>query len=320
MSFKYVSWKFKNSPYMNGNALLGDDQRRTVIANLLEKRRRQEIFETIQTYDLNGRIIHCPLYADFDGPTALDDCRKVITAIQDDYDVNPRVWFSGSKGFHLIVPVEISHEKGHKVAQEFFARFKELRSLDQQVYTGRRNWRLDGSVHHKTGLFKIGIGTEELFYLTIEDIREYAKEPLESAPIEYFDDADHDDLFNDIELAIKRVDNRAHTTSDYESNDSWTNNLTPCIERLLDDPLTEGERNTTATLLARFFNSYDATLDEALDEVLSRPHWREYQKELEKVFKCVFRAPSRFGCRNVELLERHCDRWCHFSKMEIENV
>src|SRR5690606_12219063 len=101
------------------------------------------------------------------------DAVKLITFFTDKFSMTEdevRVYFSGSKGFHIIVnPIVLGiqpHKQLHRIFK-FVANSLEtqlgLQSLDtSSIYGHGRMLRLVNSIHFKSGLFKVELSYEEL--------------------------------------------------------------------------------------------------------------------------------------------------------------
>ena len=89
------------------------------------------------------------------------------------------IFFSGNKGFHVgipegyvgIEPSEILHKQMRSLLHKLGPKFK---TLDLSVHDAGRKFRVPGSRHPKTGLYKRRISSEELL-LPIEQIARLAK-------------------------------------------------------------------------------------------------------------------------------------------------
>jgi hypothetical protein len=112
------------------------------------------------------------IWFDLDGGNALKDVRAFVKWL----NVNDLViFFSGNKGFHVGLPFfylpllfdEFYNRRLNDLACELS---KNYSSFDTSVYNAARKFRLPGSVHEKSGLFKIPLSYEELFSFSIDDI------------------------------------------------------------------------------------------------------------------------------------------------------
>jgi hypothetical protein len=97
-------------------------------------------------------------------------------------NINSEVYFSGGKGFTVIINLdkEITPEKAQELSTEVFG--KDLKTLDPGIYNASRILRLPNTKHNKTGLYKVALTYEQLSMKTIDEIKEYAKEPKQRFP------------------------------------------------------------------------------------------------------------------------------------------
>ncbi len=115
---------------------------------------------------------------------ALADARRLVGFIGQRYpeleDAVP-IYFSGGKGFHVLV--ELVHEPpsavGFPRAARTFAESLAARAgvkIDTAIYDVNHIVRLPNTRHGRTGLFKRRIDAETLFNLSMDGIRELAKQ------------------------------------------------------------------------------------------------------------------------------------------------
>jgi len=152
-------------------------------------------FATVQRYlnkaRVKGEAYIAPLYFDLDSADnpaiSQADAIKLIQFFTEELDVKPTdvyVYFSGSKGFHVLInsqslgvqPKDDLH-KIYKHIAGYLVHRLELTSLDLVVYTSSRMLRLPNSIHHKTRFFKIELSIEEIQTLTLEEIKDMARMP-----------------------------------------------------------------------------------------------------------------------------------------------
>ena len=99
-TYKYYTWT--QGQYFRGQQLLAKTQIGNLLAALDSK---EEAFATIQDYDKDGAVIGCPLYFDVDSDDLVEAhgmMLDIVTELDAVLGVCPIVWFSGSKGFHII--------------------------------------------------------------------------------------------------------------------------------------------------------------------------------------------------------------------------
>jgi len=150
-----------------------------------------------------GQSHYAPVYFDLDVDpvkepnldSAIRDAKKLWEYFNTLGVSNPhtRIWFSGSKGFHLTVEPEVFGIKASvnltyimkRLCQDI-QNLLELKTLDLAVYSKRRVLRVVNSIHQTSNLFKVEITVNDLNQ-GIEHIRALAVKPQEEQwdPEEY---------------------------------------------------------------------------------------------------------------------------------------
>lgn len=100
---------------------------------------------------------------------------------------NSRWYFSGSKGFHIEIPLIFfeGFTEGASLYKQFRAYAKkELKAADMAIYDISRLWRITNTVNSKTGLYKIQISMEDI-NKGLEYILNKAKEKQPTFDIKY---------------------------------------------------------------------------------------------------------------------------------------
>jgi hypothetical protein len=126
------------------------------------------------------------LHFDFDGATAQADVCRFYESVctTDGYGIgidDIRIFFSGNKGFHVLVhsdeisflpPTPAIPDQVKKICAALAGQYQ---SFDKSVYDKTRLWRMINSRHPKSGLFKIPLFASEIWTHTPERIREIAR-------------------------------------------------------------------------------------------------------------------------------------------------
>lgn len=158
---------------------------------IIEPAKNHNCFTTVQWFreavcpgNREPEVHYCGFFFDFDahpedyGGTveaavgaALEEVKKVIAVFRslDVEETHIRVWYSGSKGFHVyVMPEALGIRPGKhityimKLGALDLAKRLDLRTLDLTVYTMRRMWRIPNSIHQSSRKFKIELYHEEL--------------------------------------------------------------------------------------------------------------------------------------------------------------
>ena len=321
MSFKYFAWRDRRG-YMCGQKLVPMQ----ALASMRRTLTDHEVFASVQTYDEAGLPLYCPLYADLDGNAkqALFDAQYIVYLLGEMTNVVPDIYYSGNRGYHIIVPFKVDGPHCHLVAGHFFKYLaNDIPTLDRRVYTERRLLRLPNSVASRPGYFKVQISRDELMGCTPEQITELGR-----APRPVLNECDTSKLnqeFMDVIAAGNQAIPRWAGQDVVEYATTLGEELTPCMVRMLNREPDKGERNQTVCLIARLFKKSGLTEQEVLENLLSRPHSTSFEQEEHGVSNAVrgiyrSRRPAVLGCKmgnDAALMKRFCDPLCWFNDTRI---
>ena len=132
-----------------------------------------------------------PIDIDSDNLQEAQDFLTSLCTNMQDYDIDLnicRFYFSGAKGFHVMLPSGVF---GAEPSEDIHKRFRRVAvelargiSIDTAIYDKTRIFRLPNTINAKTNLHKIELYPFEALSLSIDDILERAKEPAERLDIE----------------------------------------------------------------------------------------------------------------------------------------
>lgn len=321
MSDDHKFFAFKEGAHWRVNDLLPVDQIRSMLQTLEWK---YEVFASIQTYDEHGNIKCCPLYFDLDGEPdqVLADAKAFCQTCEFVLNITPRIYFSGSKGFHLIIEKAIDHPRCHELVADFAKEIAgSIRSVDKKVYSSRRMFRIPCSPASKRGFYKIELLRRELFDLSFDQIRDLARHQRIIETEHDPSKLDDDTYESWLAIAIAQLPTYDKVGRRSDGGSSVDMEMTPCIATMLSTRAGPGDRNQTVYILAKFFRICE--IDEASCRaiLLQYQHWHDFEKEggeVTKVVRSVYRnpRPSMIGCRGQgiyqELMRAQCAAPCHF--------
>lgn len=319
---RYFAWIERGRWW--GNELLTTSQIQILLSTFGYK---HQVFASVQTYGDDDRILACPFYADFDHKDASlgetqEDVKKFVFRILSELSVVPLIYFSGNKGFHVLVPIPIAGKDCHFVVREMARELGgDLKSLDQAVYRPRAMFRLPGSPASKEGFYKTQLTRDELFNCSSEEIQLLARNRTQRQIFECDTSKTSQSAWDELvalaeaRLPVKRP--RGDLTLGYQSV------TTPCILTFLEDGVHTGERNRALFVLAKHFKSLGYTMEEAVEELREHEHWKLWDDTREApilpVLRSVFRSkqPVKIGCRtglDGEIMREHCSLFCPFNE------
>lgn len=237
-----------------------------------------------------GEVHIAPLYFDFDNETdpkkSQADAVRLIEFFTEELDVQPTdIWayFSGSKGFHILVNSQAlgiaprgDLHKIYKHIAGYLVHRLGLESLDLVVYTLPRMLRLPNSVHHKTRLFKVQLSIDELRTKSLGEIRDLARMPRKEGPFTS-DEREADlrvrtkaaELFAD--KAKEYAEAAATAATRYDKDEYHFKKGQPpvCVTDILTNGWKkDGDRNQATIQLACYFKDAGHSKDEALAELV----------------------------------------------------
>ncbi len=211
-----------------------------------------------------------PCYADFlpididssDLPQSHETVKRVLIYFQDVYEIDlrtVRIYFSGSKGFHIEIPFRLfgfepSRELHHIFKEIAFKLIPEGVTIDGAIYDKTRLWRLANTINSKSGLYKIPLSSDELFNLSIEEIQKLAMYPRRGGSF-YDPNVSLNLLLNGVyKDALKDVSNNHRRLSQTDSKK---------YKALLESGVNEGDRNSTLASFAGVLKAKGISKEEA---------------------------------------------------------
>ena len=140
------------------------------------------------------RFEYIPIDIDYedDLETARQRTVELVDKLKADYGVDVSqisIFFSGNKGFHLLIPSELvapDHKPSTQIPNIVSSVVRELTTYaDHNIYHTIGLLRVPYTMNSKSGLFKIGLTYKQLCESSIEKIKELAKQPrfFENDPI-----------------------------------------------------------------------------------------------------------------------------------------
>lgn len=265
-----------------------------------------ENFATIQWWDMNGENKCCPFYVDFDYASAHFATKHLAYEIERLLGVFPDVFFSGNKGFHVVLPMAISGNNCEKIVS--YIVHNKLGAglfLDNHMYKNREMWRMENSRHEKTGLYKIKLTKAELFELNEYKIGSLAAVHRESTPCNM--DKFNKELFKTwVDAARENL--KSTPVREREPVPEWNGSLPPCVYRVIATRPDEGQWHNVIFNLTRCFEQAGATQEETINILLEQEHFQEDADYVEKTIRNTYKSNGRktWGCKNLPMFTEKC--------------
>lgn len=285
-----------------------------------KKNNNTGIYLTAYIYDSTD-VKEANLYADFyldfdaedDFELARQDAIASITYLKQKFTYNIpesliRIYFSGKKGIHLVVPAVVLGVQPDKHLNEYYktiaSSIKEETvngTLDLKIYDRRRLFRLANSRHGDTGAYKIPLTYFELVMLSVEEIKELAQMPRAiqyEAPYEIT--RAKQEYYTNIEKWSNRYGMKFDNTKKYESKPLT---FTPaCIQELIDAGPQKGQRNNTAAALTSFWKKQGCSEQRTWEYLVRWNNSSIEEWELKNTMQSVYNNSYEYGCSTLESL------------------
>lgn len=222
-----------------------------------------------------------------------------------------RIYFSGKKGFHLLIPYEYLGIKPSKYLDRLFkwiAGGLYLESvnetIDLVVYEKRRLWRLENTKHPGTNLYKIPLEYKEVINLTIEEIQELAKKPrvIKYPEPKYIDSANKEYLREAKEM-IEQERIEAERFKNYKPQKQFDkDNIPDYIQQMLDEGPIKNYRNETVAGLTSFYMQIGYSEEEIYQEMLAWNQGSLSDSEIKTTVSSIFKRKLIYSKKRLKAL------------------
>jgi len=246
---------------------------------------------------------------------AISLCEKIINRLKLPYECL-EIYFSGNKGFHILVSCEVfqppcsNHMLGLYKRMAEQAQKSGIQHIDVGVYSNRRILRAPNSRHRKSGLYKVGLTYEELRDISVDGITQLATKPRPQNSYATPEMCKHAVAW--YQLAIKcyekTIQQRAPQQRSFNGfKEGWR--MPPCIKNIQDAVLPDGIRHEAYMALSRFYGFVGMHPNEALERIHkidSRNPIHDPENIVSEV-KWGNKTPGFPGCSN-SVLKRYCQK------------
>lgn len=237
--------------------------------NFIKKYNNTDVYQTIlETWidEEEKKLLYGPIYLDIDGDDMCENAFKktkkdTLLIIRFLIDVchipenQINLYFSGSKGFHILIPPKIlglDASEDLNIKYKTFAEYTNTYTLhggvDTGIYDNRRLFRLNNSINSKTGLYKVPMTIKQFYNMDYNSILEYASKPRKiilSKP-EFNERAKREYDLIQSRAALKKAKKSKRDKKIVFEDGS----ILPCVEHLLENGTDQGSRNNTCVALA----------------------------------------------------------------------
>jgi hypothetical protein len=318
MQCKYIEIGGKVNGVFKRNILIESSKKEET----LKKYDFTDTYSTVYSYDNKNQDlanIVAPLYIDLD----INDLEKDYDKLRKDVlllirklrtvfhlqEDNIQIFFSGSKGYHIIIPYEVF---GIEPSKDLNDRYKLIvtelksytitKSIDTRIYDSKRLFREPNTINTKTGLYKVYMTIDQVRDFSYDDLIDRARTPQATVEPnkEYNPKADEalNAMVNELKERQKKTINHKVARQMLQNKE-----LLPCVKYILQNGAQKGGRNNTAMALASalFQRNEDRAYVEQIMDTWNRTKLDEPlpERELELTVRSAFNNVNdgrRYGC------------------------
>lgn len=268
--------------------------------------------------DQNQSDLRGPLYIDLDGDIkdgksyleVRDDAIRVITFLHESLKVPKKyiqIYFSGSKGFHLLVSSKVF---GITQCKDLNNKYKAIaieankstitKCVDTRIYDKKRLIRLPNSINSKTGLYKIPLTEDQLRSSRYIQMLNFAKTPrkIELPEVVLVPEAKR--VFDEMTKPkeVKKRENSSVINPDFE--------IPNCVRTLFQNGAIEGARNNTLVIIASAIMQKGTDVEDCIELM---EEWNEKNEppmnsnEIENTVRSAYRNlmdGRKYGCSSIQ--------------------
>lgn len=294
-----------------------------------------DVYATIYKYDSkdqdNANVV-APLYIDLD----VDDIEENFDKLKVDLalvirqlkqllkvkDNEIEIYFSGSKGFHILVDHKVFGILPNKILNDLYKliavklkAYTILKCVDTRIYDKKRLFRIVNTINSKTGLYKVPVKYEKIKDMSYKDMVEYAGSKKNIVPKIYKKNEDASkafvELIEKIKEEEKRTINHKVARSIMEKKD-----LLPCVKYILQNGAIKGGRNNITMALSSSLFQIGKTHEECL-EIITNWNLKKNdpplsQREINTTVLSAFKnveGGRKYGCsafRDLDVCIKGC--------------
>lgn len=318
MQCKYIEIGGKVNGVFKRNILIESSKKE----EMLKKYDFTDTYSTVYSYDNKNQDlanIVAPLYIDLD----INDLEKDYDKLRKDVlllirklktvfhlqEDNIQIFFSGSKGYHIIIPYEVF---GIEPSKDLNDRYKLIvtelksytitKSIDTRIYDSKRLFREPNTINTKTGLYKVYMTIDQVRDFSYDDLINRARTPQATVEPNKEYNPKADEALN---AMVSELKERQKKTINHKVARQMLQNkeLLPCVKYILQNGAQKGGRNNTAMALASalFQRNEDRAYVEQIMDTWNRTKLDEPlpERELELTVRSAFNNVNdgrRYGC------------------------
>lgn len=291
-----------------------------ILINMRQERKNIGLYRSAFMYDNKDPYeanLFGDLFLDFDCEEDIDKARedllfvvwKLHLAVGFNLPMEAfHIYFSGKKGFHLLIPWQYLDIKPHQDLDKIFRWIAEdlyeqsiNKTIDLVIYEKRRLYRLENSIHQETNLYKIPLQYLEAVNFSVEELQQLA---TKNRYIQYAQPVFVPQAAKQYEKYITDFDEFVKKQKVYSSNVKRTkiDYIPDYVQKLIDDGPVKGQRNETVAALTSFWNNQELEEDEIFEKLKEWNDGELPERELKTTMRSILKRNLNYGLSRLKSL------------------
>lgn len=331
--YRNIGYRFPDGTFVREMTSDGDDldSRMTLYTDAAARQRLRTFPTDVEKYitaylysdDSNDAELSGDFYLDLDSKDdvhlAHEEAKQIVDLLRKYIpDQFISIYFTGSKGFNILVSGEIINRSDknlnhfYKFIASQIKKQLSLTTVDMVIYDRSRLLRIPNSWNAKGGRYKIGITIDTLLMLDTESIIEMAATPSDVSFC-LLDEPEREDLekaaaFFDVAWKLFQREQESASTHYAEEIRRLPDGVEPpCVEALKGKVLSEGEgRNRALWVLGMHWKRQGIDMGQVGERLhLVNQHYTPplNDKEFRSILRSVGARDRAVGCSTIELSE-----------------
>lgn len=307
----------------------------------ISKFNNRDVYRCMYYYAYEDKVKYLlgDFYLDFDANIETEEDFKILkdnflevySSILGDFKIKEEsllIYFSGNKGFHLVIPFMnlgyIAQAKLNEEYKNLALHYKKISPfVDTKIYDDRRLFRIPNTINDKSGFYKVPLTIEQVNRFSLEEMCRYANSPKKNIIPVYINGNCGEYNYDKAKAIVKQINKETKQVIDsykrnYTSTYTDSESLPPCIEEMLNTVHYEGNRNQILVMLASSLFQYGCESQDVLSYLLT---WAETHFDpmpnITEMTRTIQSAQSelsmgrRYGCTSAISLG-FCNGTCRY--------
>ena len=219
-----------------------------------------------------------------------------------------RIYFSGKKGFHLTIPWQYFNIEPHAQLDRIFRWIAEdlhrtsmNQTIDLVIYEKRRLYRMENTIHQRTGLYKIPLQYDEAAHASMEEIQQLA---LKNRYIRYQEPVLVPEAAKRYRKYVEDYNTYINERKAYIGTKDFLplQNIPDYVQKLIEEGPVQGQRNETAAALTSFWRRQGCEQEQIWEQLVQWNAGSLSENELRTTMDSILKRDLHYSLSRLKAL------------------